>query len=69
MSDQQQPAPASTPAAGEDQVVVVGPDGQPIGTIPVSALPEMTQVSDDGGDGATARASGTSPSWSSSRPR
>ena len=36
----------------EDVVVVVGPDGQPIGTIPASALPEMTQDSDDeAGDG------------------
>ena len=47
MTDQQQPAPS----AGEDQVVVVGPDGQPIGTIPASALPEMTQTSGDDGDG------------------
>ena len=47
MTDQQQPAPS----AGEDQVVVVGPDGQPIGTIPASALPEMTQTAGDDGDG------------------
>ena len=47
MTDQQQPAPS----AGEDQVVVVGPDGQPIGTIPASALPEMTQAAGDDGDG------------------
>ena len=50
MTDQQQPAPST----GEDQVVVVGPDGQPIGTIPASALPEMTQASggeDPDGDG------------------
>ena len=25
----------------EEQVVVVGPDGQPVGTIPASALPGM----------------------------
>ena len=47
MTDQQQPAPST----GEDQVVVVGPDGQPIGTIPASALPEMTQAAGDDGDG------------------
>ncbi|GAA5114342.1 bacterial proteasome activator family protein [Alloalcanivorax gelatiniphagus] len=51
MTDQQQPAPTSTPAGGEDQVVVVGPDGQPIGTIPASALPEMTQAAGEDGDG------------------
>lgn len=50
MTEQQQPA--STPGDGqsEDQVVVVGPDGQPIGTIPASALPAMTQVAGDGDD-------------------
>jgi hypothetical protein len=47
MSEQQQPDPA---AEGEEQVVVVGPDGQPIGTIPASALPAMTQAADDGDD-------------------
>ena len=51
MSEQQQPEPAVGPATGEDQVVVVGPDGQPIGTIPASALPAMTQVAGDGDDG------------------
>ena len=46
MTEQQQPsAPAS-----EEQVVVVGPDGQPIGTIPASALPAMTQQSGDDGE-------------------
>ena len=44
MTDQQQ----SSPSDPEDQVVVVGPDGQPIGTIPVSALPAMTPVGADG---------------------
>ena len=47
MTDQQQPEPTGTPD-GEDQVVVVGPDGQPIGTIPASALPAMTEAADDG---------------------
>ena len=42
MSEQQQ----TTPDA-DDQVVVVGPDGQPIGTIPASALPAMTHDDDD----------------------
>ena len=34
--------------AGEEQIVVVGPDGQPVGTIPKSALP--TIAADDSGD-------------------
>lgn len=38
--------------AGEEQVVVVGPDGQPVGTIPKSALPTVAaDHSDDGDDG------------------
>ncbi len=45
MTEQPQP-PASE---SEDQVVVVGPDGQPIGTIPASAVPAMTQAA--GSDG------------------
>ncbi|MDR7252926.1 hypothetical protein J2X46_001911 [Nocardioides sp. BE266] len=51
---EEQPEQSATPADdGEDQVVVIGPDGQPIGTIPASALPPMAQVaaSDDDGDG------------------
>ncbi len=40
MSEQQQPA-----SDNDDQVVVIGPDGQPIGTIPASALPVMGQQS------------------------
>jgi len=61
MTEQQQPDPTSATSdgmsegSGEDQVVVIGPDGQPIGTIPASALPAMTQVAEDGdgedGDG------------------
>ena len=53
MSEQPQPGQTtdSAPPSGEEQVVVVGPDGQPIGTIPASALPAMTQVGDDDGDG------------------
>jgi len=42
MTEQQQPMPET-----DDHVVVVGPDGQPIGTIPASALPAMTQQADD----------------------
>jgi hypothetical protein len=48
MTEQQQPEAATS--EDEDHVVVVGPDGQPIGTIPASALPAMTQAA-DGGDG------------------
>ena len=45
MTEQQQSDPTATPAAGEeDQVVVVGPDGQPIGTIPASARQTMGQA-------------------------
>ena len=47
MTDQQQPEPTGT-SDGEEQVVVVGPDGQPIGTIPASALPAMTEAAGDG---------------------
>jgi hypothetical protein len=49
MTEHPQPEPASGPD-GEDHVVVVGPDGQPIGTIPASALPAMTQAADGGDD-------------------
>jgi len=49
MSEQQQPEAAGD-AGGEDQVVVVGPDGQPIGTIPASALPAMSQAGGDDGE-------------------
>ncbi len=50
MTEQQQPTPVSGDHADE-QVVVVGPDGQPIGTIPASALPGMTQDTDGDDDG------------------
>jgi hypothetical protein len=43
---QDQPAGDGTPE--EEQVVVIGPDGRPVGTIPVSALPRV----DDSGDGS-----------------
>ena len=49
MTEQQQPESADD--QGEDVVVVVGPDGQPIGTIPASALPQMNQHSGDGEEG------------------
>lgn len=45
MTEQQPSAPS---AGDEDQVVVLGPDGQPIGTIPASALPAMAQAAGDG---------------------
>ena len=53
MSDELQPEPTpdASSTGGEDQVVVIGPDGQPIGTIPASALPAMTQGAGEDGDG------------------
>ena len=39
MTDQQQPEQASD----EEQIVIVGPDGQPVGTIPKSALPTVDE--------------------------
>ncbi len=54
MTEEQQPEQtdaAPSAAREEEQVVVIGPDGQPIGTIPASALPSMTQGDDDEGDG------------------
>ena len=33
--------------AGEEQIVIVGPDGQPVGTIPKSALPTVSADDDD----------------------
>ena len=52
MTEQQQPESADS--TSEDVVVVVGPDGQPVGTIPASALPAMGQgagAGEDDGDG------------------
>ena len=46
-SDHQSPDPGT---AGEEQVVVVGPDGQPVGTIPASALPGYDEVASHDGD-------------------
>lgn len=45
MSEQQQPGQDGSSAdhSGEEQVVVVGPDGRPVGTIPVSALPTLDE--------------------------
>ena len=52
MTSAQQPmSDASATPGGEEQVVVVGPDGQPVGTIPASALPGMGQTGEDGDDG------------------
>jgi hypothetical protein len=52
MTEEQQPEQSDAASTGDEQehVVVIGPDGQPIGTIPASALPAMTQ-GDDEGDG------------------
>jgi hypothetical protein len=52
MTEQPQPESHDAQPTGEEQVVVVGPDGQPIGTIPASALPEMARATEDeDGDG------------------
>ncbi|RYC05528.1 bacterial proteasome activator family protein [Nocardioides zhouii] len=50
MTEEQQPEQTDVATSGgdDDQVVVIGPDGQPIGTIPASALPAMTQGGDEG---------------------
>ncbi len=48
---------------GERQVVIVGPDGQPIGAVPESALALATQTEGNGSRSAR------SPTWSSSPPR
>ena len=50
MTEQQQPTPVPADRVDE-QVVVVGPDGQPIGTIPASALPATAQQTDGDDDG------------------
>lgn len=53
-----EPQPESTPAPapdasgeGEQHVVIVGPDGQPIGTMPASALAAATRGEDGDGGG------------------
>src|SRR5687768_11455854 len=48
---EQQPEAGQTSQNGEEQIVVVGPDGQPVGTIPASALPANLSRNDDGDDG------------------
>ena len=59
-ADAPQDSPTSASAdAGEEQVIVVGPDGQPIGTIAASALPAMTQVSGSQATGSTRTVVGT----------
>ena len=40
-------------AETEEQVVVVGPDGQPMGTVPASALAQVAGSDDDGSEGET----------------
>ena len=45
-SEQQSPVPSSP--GGEEHVVVVGPDGQPVGTIPASALAGQGDGGEDG---------------------
>jgi hypothetical protein len=53
MTEQQQPeqTDAAPSEGGEEHVVVLGPDGQPIGTIPASALSSTAQGGDEEGDG------------------
>lgn len=51
MTEQPNTEQSATPSEGEAQVVVVGPDGQPIGTIPASAIPTMAQAAGSGDDG------------------
>ena len=46
----EQPEQPVQPAPGEEQVVIVGPDGQPVGTIPVSALPPAPEDGDEDGE-------------------
>lgn len=53
-----EPQPQTTPAPaaeaggeGEQHVVIVGPDGQPIGSMPASALAAAAQGEDGDGDG------------------
>ncbi|GAB3077323.1 bacterial proteasome activator family protein [Nocardioides zeae] len=47
----------------QDQVVIIGPDGQPVGTVPASALAGRVATSDggDGGDGADGADGATHP--------
>ena len=55
MTEEQQPdqTDAATSGGDEEQVVVIGPDGQPIGTIPASAVPAMAQAAADASDGSS----------------
>ncbi|CAA9372065.1 MAG: FIG00822472: hypothetical protein [uncultured Nocardioides sp.] len=45
------PEAGQPPQSGEEQIVVVGPDGQPVGTIPASALPAGLTGGPDDTDG------------------
>ena len=53
----------------EQQVVVIGPDGQPMGTVPASALAAARPAGERTVTRATRTASARSPTWSSSPPR
>lgn len=44
-----QHAPDAQPQDGGDHVVIVGPDGQPVATVPASALAGVTAEAEDGG--------------------
>ena len=45
------PRSENSTAGTEEQVVVVGPDGQPMGTVAASALAQVAGGDDDGSDG------------------
>jgi len=45
---EEQPTGSAQPEDGERQVVIVGPDGQPIGSVPESALALAAQAEGDG---------------------
>jgi hypothetical protein len=48
MSEQSPSAPGNTDESTEQQVVVIGPDGQPIGTVPASVLAAAAAANGDG---------------------
>ena len=50
MSEQSPSAPGDTDESTEQQVVVIGPDGQPIGTVPASVLAAAAAANDDTAD-------------------
>ncbi|WP_344002445.1 bacterial proteasome activator family protein [Nocardioides lentus] len=51
MSEQQSGQAPQGGGAGEDHVVIIGPDGQPVGSVPASALAQVGQGGDDDSEG------------------